>query len=331
MIDLHFHLDGSLSADDFRYLAKKNNVELPSDFPDCIYVPQDCPSLGEYLKRFDLPLQLMQDKESISYCVESVITRMANLGYIYIEIRYAPQLHLQKGLTQKDVVEASIDGLNKGLAKNKDIDAGLILCCMRHGDEKTNLETIEAANMFKDKGVLAVDLAGNEVLHPAPYYKKVFDLAYKYGLNITIHGGEATGSDEVINAVEELHAQRIGHGVHLSLDDESVDIIKKNNVCFEFCPTSNLQTKSLKSYNDVPLRQFLEKDIPVTINSDNSTVSNTTVEEEFKHLIKEINLTKEEISKLLLNSVNNAFYWDKVKLIKKLTHRYESYYANLIK
>lgn len=329
MIDIHLHLDGSLSIDDFVYLSKKNNVTLPNDFPDCVRVPDDCPSLADYLKRFELPLTLMQDKESISYCVESLINRYAKMGYIYLEIRYAPQLHLNKGLTQKEVVQASIDGLCKGLANNKDIKAGLILCCMRHADEKTNMETIEIANHFKNDGVVGVDLAGDETLHPAIYYKNIFDLANNYQLNITIHGGEVTGSDEVISAINDLHAQRIGHGVHLSLDKKTVKTVKRNNICFEFCPTSNLQTKSLKTYYDVPIIQFIRHGIDVTINSDNSTVSNTDVAFEYKHLIKTFALDKKDIYSLLINSINHSFSNNKKELIKRLDANFDRFYQAL--
>ena len=202
MIDLHLHLDGSLSEQDFLYLAKKDGIDLGKDFPNNIYVPDDCPSLEVYLERFDLPGKLLQSKENLTHVTKSLACRLYKMGYIYAEIRFAPQLHTNKGLTQMDAALAALEGLNEALKEHPDFDANLILCCMRHANEEVNMETIEVANKLKGTRVVAVDLAGAEAMHPCSYYKNVFDRAKQYGLNITIHGGEATGSDEVMMALD---------------------------------------------------------------------------------------------------------------------------------
>ena len=332
MIDLHLHLDGSLSEKDFINLAKKYNVDLTSDFPNNIYVPSDCPSLEEYLKRFDLPLLLLQTKEALFEVSYNLVKRLHELGYIYAEIRFAPQLHTQKGLSQLDAAKAALEGVNAAIKDYPDMEANLILCCMRHASEEVNMENIEVANKLKGTRVVAVDLAGAEAMHPSSYYSSIFDKAKQYGLNITIHAGEATGSDEIMMAIDN-GAKRIGHGVHLSLDEKSIKKVKDNDVCFEFCPTSNLQTKSLKTYQDVPLKEFMKRDIPVTINSDNMTVSNTDVPLEMVHMVKTFNLTKEDIKSLLLTSIKYSFTDEKTKQVLKerLHQRIDSYYERLKK
>ena len=331
MLDLHLHLDGSLSEQDFLYLAKKDGVDLGKDFPNNIYVPDDCPSLEVYLERFALPGLLLQSKESIKHVTQSLVRRLDNMGYIYAEIRFAPQLHTAKGLNQMEVTLAALEGLECGLKECKNLyDANLILCCMRHAKENINIETIEVANELKGTHVVAVDLAGAEALHPSSYYKKVFDLAKQYQLNITIHAGEATGSDEIMMALDN-GAMRIGHGVHLSLDKESVDRVKNNNICFEFCPTSNLQTKSLKEYKDCPIMKFMELGIPVTVNSDNMTVSNTDVYQEFSHLYQTFGLTKEQVRLLLKNAAQHAFVNNSKisKLISLIDERIDQFYQRI--
>lgn len=327
MIDLHLHLDGSLSEQDFLYLSKKDGIDLGKDFPNNIYVPSDCPSLEVYLERFALPLLLLQTKENISYVAFSLVKRLYNMGYIYAEIRFAPQLHTQKGLSQMDAALAALDGLNSALKECPDFEANLILCCMRHGSEEVNKETVEVAHKLNGTRAVAVDLAGAEALHPCTYYKSVFDLAKAYGLNITIHAGEATGSDEVMMALDN-GATRIGHGVHLRVNSSDGDRAKAEHVCFEFCPTSNLQTKSLKSYSDVPLRLFMAKGIDVTINSDNMTVSNTDVYQEFKHLYQTFKLTENDVYGLLNNSIRHAFTDEETKkrLKEKLDLKIDSFY-----
>ncbi len=330
MIDLHLHLDGSLSEQDFLYLAKKDGVDLGPDFPKNIYVPKDCPSLEVYLERFALPLKLLQSKENIAHATYSLAKRLYKLGYIYAEIRFAPQLHTNEGLRQIDAANAALEGLEKALHECPEFEANLILCCMRHGSKKVNMETVEVANELKGTRVVAVDLAGAEALHPSSYYKEVFDLAKKYKLNITIHAGEATGSDEVMMALDN-GAKRIGHGVHLKVDSPDGERASKEDICFEFCPTSNLQTKSLKKYSDVPLLEFMRKGIPVTINSDNMTVSYTDVYQEFSYMCQTFGLTKEIVHTLLMNSIKHAFTSDKVKrkLKKELDERIDRFYLKV--
>ena len=327
MIDLHLHLDGSLSKEDFIYLADKQNINLGNDFPNNIYVSKNCKSLEEYLEKFDLPLKLMQTSEALEYCTYSLVTRLYKLGYIYAEIRYAPLLHLEQGLTMSQVVEATIRGLKKGLLETKNFDANLILCCMRHAPKELNLQTVEMANTYKNDKVVAVDLAGAEALHPSSYFKEVFDLAKQYKLNITIHAGEATGSDEIMQAIDN-GAMRIGHGVHLSLDEHSISKVKEHNICFEFCPTSNLQTKSLKTYKDVPLIQFMKNGIDVCINSDNMTVSNVTEIQDMKTMISTFNLTKNDVFKLYESAIKHAFVSNekRVELLNILKVKFDSFY-----
>ncbi len=330
MIDIHLHLDGSLSIEDFKYLSELTGIDLGKDFPNNIYVPMECQSLEEYLERFALPGKLLQSKEAIKYVTKSLVKRLYDLGYIYAEIRFAPLLHTEKGESQLDITKAALEGLEEGLKECPGFEAGLILCCMRHSPKEVNMETIEVAHQLKGTRIVAVDLAGAERLHPSSYYKEIFDLAKKYELNITIHAGEATGSDEIIMAMDN-GAMRIGHGVHLSLDSETIDRVKKANMCFEFCPTSNLQTKSLATYQDVPLRKFLDNNIDVTINSDNMTVSNVNAISEMKKMKETFNLSKEEVYRLLSNSINHAFVSEnkRVELKRKLDEKFNEFYNNL--
>ena len=333
MIDLHLHLDGSLSIEDFKYLASRQNFDLGSDFPKNIYVNEDCKSLEEYLERFDLPLKLLQDEFSIAYAVNSLINRLYNMGYIYAEIRFAPQLHTQKGMSQEDAVIAACAGLRNALKDKPDFDAGLILCAMRQSDYETNLPAILLADKYRDRGVVAVDLAGPEAFHTGDYYQDLFDEALKRNLNITIHAGEACGSEEVIRAIDLLHAKRIGHGVHLDINFENVKKMTEQNIFYEFCPTSNLQTTSLENYAEVPLRQFDRFGIKVTINSDNMTVSNTDVLKEYRHLFKEFKLQKYEVRHFLMNSIETSFTSldKKQALMRELDKRLDNFYEEIIR
>ncbi len=332
MIDLHLHLDGSLSLEDFKYLSARNGVDLGKDFPSNVYVQSDCKSLEEYLERFDLPLSLMQDEFSIAYVTKSLVERLYKLGYVYVEIRFAPQLHTLKGMSQEDAVISALAGLRDGLKGKENFDANLILCCMRQADYKTNKKAIELAIKYKNKKVVAVDLAGPEAFHTGDFYAKLFDEAKGVGVNIIIHAGEACGSDEVIRCIDLLHAQRIGHGVHLDLTRENVMKVLEKRVAFEFCPTSNLQTTSLPSYEKVPLAEFDKNGICVTINSDNMTVSNTDVLKEYRHLFKIFKFKKYEVRHFLMNSLNAAFISneERTKLMLEMDRKLDNFYSKII-
>ena len=315
MIDLHLHLDGSLSKEDFIYLANRQGVNLGEKFPENIVVNKDCTSLEEYLQRFALPCSLLQDYESLKYVTTSLIKRLYSLNYIYVEIRFAPQLHTLKGMNEVEVVQAVLDGLKEGLNETPGFDANVILCCMRQTSYEINVKTIEAAIKLNDKKIVAIDLAGPEAFLPTRDYKQLFDIANSHNLNVIIHAGEACGNESIMEAID-IGAKRIGHGVHLSFDEASLKKVK-NRIYFEFCPTSNLQTKSLSSYQDVPLRQFMDNDILVTINSDNMTVSDTDVIQEFKHMVSTFSLTKEDVFKLLNNSIDASFIQESEKEEKR--------------
>ena len=255
------------------------------------------------------------------------------MGYIYAEIRFAPQLHTQKGMSQEDAVIAACAGLRNALKDKPDFDAGLILCAMRQSDYETNLPAILLADKYRDRGVVAVDLAGPEAFHTGDYYQDLFDEAQKRNLNITIHAGEACGSEEVIKAIDLLHAKRIGHGVHLDINFENVKKMTEQNIFYEFCPTSNLQTTSLENYAAVPLRQFDRFGIKVTINSDNMTVSNTDVLKEYRHLFKEFKLQKYEVRHFLMNSIEASFTSidKKQALMRELDKRLDNFYEEVIR
>ena len=332
MIDLHLHLDGSLSIEDFKFLAKKQGFDLGDSFPQNIYVNEDCRSLEEYLERFNLPLCLLQDAFSIAYVTRSLIIRLNKMGYIYAEIRFAPQLHTQKGLSQEDAVLAAIEGLEQGLKDCPTFKANLILCCMRQSEYDVNLPAILLADKYRDRHVVSVDLAGPEAFHTGDYYIPLFNEAKKREINVIIHAGEACGSSEVMIAINDLHAQRIGHGVHLEINDGNLKIIKSKKIAFEFCPTSNLQTTSLPNYEAVPLKEFMDNGICVTINSDNMTVSNTDVNQEFRHLKHAFNLSEKDIKKLLKNSIKASFTTkeEKQALRKELESRFSSFYLGLL-
>lgn len=320
-IDLHLHFDGSLSIENVKQLAKIENVSLPSDeiLREMLTVDPDCKDLGQYLTKFSFPLSLLQTKATIEQGMKTLCDELVSEGCIYAEIRFAPQLHLEKGLTQSEVVRSAI----KGFASSS-LKGGLILCCMRgDNNEELNFETVEVAQVYLGKGVLALDLAGNEAAYATEDFGKLFDFAKDNNIPFTIHAGEADSAKSVLCAIE-MGASRIGHGVRSYESEETMDLLQKSGIPLELCPTSNLQTAIFKSLDEYPIKKFIEMGICVTVNSDNRSVSGTTSKKELALVCEYFGFGVNEEKAMLENSARAAFSDASVK--QKLLDRIEECY-----
>lgn len=313
-IELHLHLDGAITVDIAKKLAELQKIVLPGttdeELEKVLTVPEDCNSLNDFLNCFGLPLALMQTRKGISEAVRLVAENIKSQGVIYAEIRFAPQLHTRKGLTQEEAVLAALEGM-----KRSELKSNLILCCMRgEGNEPDNEETLKVAKRYlvKDGGVVAVDLAGAEGVYPTSLYEGLFRKAAEMGIPFTIHAGEAGSADSVRSAIQ-YGASRIGHGVRIFEDPEVVEMIRLKEIPLEMCPTSNRITKAISDMSNYPLIDYLKKGIKVTVNTDDMGIENITLADEFEYLKDSFGLTDEQEKVILKNSIEAAFTTDKVK------------------
>ena len=308
LFDIHLHLDGALSSDAIIKIAKEENITLPTYDPielrKYLEVPKDCKSLNEYLEKFDLPNLVLQTKYGLKEVTNDLLERLSKQGLKYVEIRMAPQLSTNKGLSQKEVVETLLEVINKS-QEVYSIKANLILCLMRGADHIKNMVTVEVAKEFLGKGVVALDLAGAEALFPNNMYLEEFELARKYGIPFTIHAGEASDFHSVESALN-MGAVRIGHGIHSIQNEETMNRLVESKIPLEICPTSNLDTKAIASLKDLKLDEFMKRGVIVTINTDDPTVSNTTLKEEYK-LLKKMGLSVKDAKQIALNTINSSF------------------------
>ena len=309
-IELHLHLDGSISLD----LASKLSGLSLSELKEKMIAPDKCFDLKDYLTRFDFPISLMQTRKNLELISQDLVNRLEKDNVIYAEIRFAPAFFTKKGLTYDEIIESIL----KGVRKNKKVKTNLILCLMRGMDLETNLQVIEIASKYLNKGVVALDLAGDEKKYKLKEYLPLFKKAKSLNIPFTIHAGEVDEIDlqDAIN----LGLKRIGHGVFAIKNDNLLKQIQDKNILLEICPTSNIQTNAFNSYKEHPVRLLYDKKININISTDNRTVSNTSLEREYKHLIKECNFTKEELKDINKNSLNYAFLnpKEKIKLLEEL-------------
>lgn len=301
LVDLHLHVDGSLTPADVLELASLGGVTLPTydlaELRDMLEVPKHGLSLKAYLDRFRLPLAVMQTRETIALSVERLVRRLNAAGLIYAELRFAPQQHTACGLTQAEVVAAAVRGLNSALShvtnecpplEKHGIKAQLILCCMRgHGNEEANKETVRLAARWLGRGVCAADLAGAEADFPTAEYAGLCAYMRELGVPFTFHAGEAAGSESVMLALD-YGASRIGHGIRCHNDSAAKSRLSEMGIPLEICPTSNLDTRALPGvarFADYPIQDFIHDGVSLTINTDNMAVSATTLADEFAGLL----------------------------------------------
>lgn len=315
-IELHCHLDGSVRPETIIEIANEEGINIPSKdintIKEMLIAPIDCTSLDEYLKRFDIPVAVMQSKNSLRRIAFELFEDAAKENVKYMEVRFAPLHHIKKGLTIEEIIECVIKGIRDAEEKY-DIKGNLILSCMRTMPVDTAFDIVEGGKKFIGNGVVAIDLCSSEDEGFSNRFIEPVKLARKYGYRVTIHAGENGVGRNVLEAVECLGAERIGHGVYIKDSPEAYNIVKKNNVTLEMCPTSNVQTKAVSSFKEHPIYDFYKDGIKVTINTDNRTVSDTNISNEISIVENEFKITLEDYKQIYLDSVSASFADFKIK------------------
>lgn len=294
-IELHVHLDGSVRIDTVNELLKINNAN------EKMVAPEKCIDLNDYLTKFELPIQVMQTKANIERISSELVEDLEKENIIYAEIRFAPIKHIEKGLTLNEVVDAVLEGINRGNVKTN-----LILCMMRDSSYEENLKMIQLAKKYLNKGVVALDLAGAEGIYKTKCFKKLFEIAKNNNIPYTIHAGEADGPDS-INAAIDFSTSRIGHGIRILEDKKLIKEVNEKNILLEICPTSNVQTNVVDKYSNHPIKKIIENNIEISINTDNRTVSNVTLTQEYQKLIDNFNFTYNDLILINKNSIKHSF------------------------
>ncbi|MDA3851832.1 MAG: adenosine deaminase [Spirochaetaceae bacterium] len=320
-VELHYHLDGALRPKTIIDLAEEQSLHIPSHEPDPLaqwfHRGADRKSLAMYLEGFSITCSVMQDKKSLQRIAREAMEDLHNDGVVYAEIRFSPVLHQEKGLTLEEIVHAVLLGLNEGREATK-VEYGLILCAMRHQDGKISREIAELAVDFRTRGVVGFDIAGDEYGHPPKRHLDAFQFVRDKNFNITIHAGEAFGIESIWQAIQICGAHRIGHGTRL-LEDMTLDgskiekmgtlshFIRDKRIPLEICLSSNIQTGAAPSLAEHPFPVFFRNHFRVTLNTDNTLMSNTTMSKEMELAAEYYNLELHDFERITINSMKSAF------------------------
>jgi adenosine deaminase len=306
-IDLHLHLDGSVKKETLCELYEnKFNQDLPGNA--LISIKDGEPTLTEYLEYFKYPILLMKDDfQAIKRVASEMIEQLFDHNVGYAEVRYAPQLLTDKHTieTYVKIMKAVQDGFKLGMKKYPQVEVKTIICLMRGLPYEINKNTFEAVKVLGDKNIVAFDLAGDEYNYSGKELKDLFQEIKKENYFLTIHAGEARGPESIQLALD-FGADRIGHGLSLYLSNSLLEEVAKKQICIETCPISNFQTGASKRFG-YEIKRFLENGVPVCFNTDNMTVSNTSLLKEVHYLKENYGFSDKDILNMRLFASKYSF------------------------
>jgi adenosine deaminase len=322
-VELHLHLDCSLS---YAAVARLDPSVTRQQYEQEFIAPARCTNLADFLSRAPKGIRLMQTVESLDLVTADVFEQLAEDGLIYAEIRFAPLLHLEAGLTPERVVEV-VDRATERCSKQCGVEARLILCTLRHFTEEQSLRTVSLVEQFRGRRVAALDLAADEAGFPLDAHLSAYRYAREKGIFRTAHAGEGCGPESVWETLEKLQPQRIGHGTRSSEDPALVEHLRREGIHLELCPSSNVQIiPSLEEWAHHPIDKLYRAGVRLNANTDSRMLTPVTLTGEYEGLHRVFGWGYEELLATNLMAVDAAFVAEsvKVELRKKLRASYEA-------
>jgi len=311
--DLHTHLDGSLRLDTFMELGRAQGMDMPDDLAAVRekYFPSDRECCAdEFLRHFDHTLAVLQNEANLERVAYELATDFSSEGVWRLEVRFCPLLHTTERLTADGAVAAVQAGLTRA-EKETGISTGIIVTGIRTIEPANSLELARLAVAWKNRGVVAFDLAGAEQDHPAKFHREAFYHTMNNNQNVTIHAGEGFGPGSIHQALHSCGANRIGHGTRLEEDPDLMAYVANNRISLEVCLSSNLQSCVVSDLARHPLRYYLKEGLRVCLNCDNTLFAETSPLRELRLAVNTFDLTLLETEHLLLNGFKSAFLSEK--------------------
>jgi len=311
-MDLHRHLDGNIRVQTVWELAHQHGIALPvadvESLRQIVTVTEPTPGLMAFIAKFQWSVGVLADLAACRRIAYENVEDAAREGLDYVELRFSPWFMAEAHhLDPQAVVEAVIEGVEAGREKFG-VKVGLIGILSRTYGAEIAWKELDALLACRG-GLVAIDLAGDEANFPAPLFKKHFTRVRDSGLHVTIHAGEAAGAASIWDAIRVLGAERIGHGIRAVEDPALLDFLHDRRIGLECCPTSNVQTSSVPDYASHPLRQFLEKGLLATINTDDPGISGIDLDFELGRAAPAAGLSEEQILQARRNAAEIAFGW----------------------
>ena len=308
-VELHTHIDCSLSHETVARLG----VDLtPEEYRQNFVAPERCKDLTEYLACIDPALKILQTKKSLEFAIDGLIAAQAAENVLYAELRFAPHLHLERGLGLDDVMETVLQAIRIS-GSRYNVECGLILCTLRHFTEQQSLEVADLTLRFADQGVVALDLAGDEANYSIAPNIAAFKQVREAGGNVIAHAGEASGADSVLETLDLLQAKRIGHGVRSVEDMALVERIVAEGLHLEICPSCNIQTGIFSEITRHSLPKLLDIGVNISLNTDGRATNGASLSSEYQVVSDAFGWSDHIFLDLNRNALNASFASDRVK------------------
>lgn len=324
LTDLHRHLDGNIRPETILDLAQQHNIALPAyeleTLRPHVQITKNEPSLVSFLQKLDWGVAVLADLDACRRVAYENVVDVANAGIDYAELRFSPYyMAMKHQLPIEGVVEAIIDGVQSAL-HNYDVEIRLIGILSRTFGENACQQELNGLLKHQDK-ITALDLAGDELGFPGHLFQPHFNRARDTGWKITVHAGEAAGAESIWHAIKELGASRIGHGVKAIEDPRLMDYLAEHQIGIESCLTSNIQTSTIASLAQHPLKKFLEHGIIASLNTDDPAVEGIELKHEYTVAAPAAGLTAAQIRQAQINGLTMAFISqaERDALIKKVS------------
>jgi adenosine deaminase len=302
-IELHLHLDCSLS---FQVVSRIDPSVTRSYYESEFQAPPKCTNLADFLRSAQKGIDLMQSEHELRLVTSDLFEQLVKDHVIYAEIRFAPLLHTQKGLSPEEVVEIVDDEIMKA-SEATGVEARLILCTLRHFTEEQSLETVKLVERFRHRMVVALDIAADEAGFPVDAHIPAFQFGVEKKIPRIAHAGEARGADSVWETLKYFRPSRIGHGVRSIEDSKLIQHLRTHRIHLEICPTCNVQTNIFDTYNDHAIKQLYGLGVSLGINTDARTLSNVTITEEYEKLHRAFGWNKEHFLRCNLSALEASF------------------------
>lgn len=309
--ELHLHIEGSLEPELMFEMAKKNGVKIKYNSIEEIKAAYNFNNLQEFLDLYYAGANVLLTQEDFYNLTMAYLKKAHEDNVLHTEIFFDPQTHTERGVKFESVVNGIVNALDDG-KKQLGISSQLIMCFLRHLDEKSAMETLNYALDHKDK-IIAVGLDSSELGNPPTKFVNVFERAQKEGFLTVAHAGEEGPASYVWEALDHLNVMRIDHGVRSIDDKKLIDELAKRQIPLTVCPLSNLKLKVVSDLKDHPLKKMLDKNLLVTINSDDPSYFGGYVNQNYLEVAHALNLTKEDILVLAKNSFQASFLSDAEK------------------
>jgi adenosine deaminase len=307
--ELHTHLDSALRPETMVELARAAKFELPTTDPAELrrfMLVDDAGSLEDYLARFEYTIPLLQTPEGIERVSYEMVEDAARDGLRYLEVRYCPKLSTRGGLTMEQALDAELLGLARG-ERDFGVVTRVINCSLRHYSPEVSVSIARLSVAYRDRGVVAFDLAGGEAGRPAGKHRAAFDLALDGYLGITVHAGEAAGAESVAEAIDLCHANRIGHGTRIREDRALMEYVRDRRIPVEINITSNVQTRAVPEASAHPVREYFDAGLTVTLCTDGWLMTGVSLSDEYWTAHTQLGFGRKEIDRLILNGFESAF------------------------